>query len=214
VDGLRFDAQIGYLDTRISSGSSIDSINRTQGNPAFAEVRSIDSGSFAASCIVPVAVLADVQGGINAGAIPSEAMGTLCTGPFAFPGASGGIPVNLTGLELPNAPHWTLSVGGEYETAISADWDAALRADFYHQTSSFARIYNSQYDELSAYDNLNLSLRISSEALGLEFLGYVRNLLSEDTVTNIRVGGDETGGERTVFGKDRVSYGLSVTKRF
>jgi Outer membrane receptor for ferrienterochelin and colicins len=214
VRGLRFDTQIGYLNTRIKSGTSIDSMNRAQGDPTLAQVRSIDSGSFANSCILPVAVLASVQAGINAGAIPSEAMGSLCTGPFAVPGAMGGIPVQLNGKQLPNAPHWTMSLGAEYTADLGLDWRGTLRADFYRQTSSFARIYNTAYDQIGAYNNLNLSLRFASDSKGLEIMGYARNLLDNDAITNIRVGNEETGGERTVFGKDRATYGVIVTKRF
>ena len=155
-----------------------------------------------------------MQAGINAGAIPSGAMGSLCTGPFAVPGASAGIPVQLKGKQLPNAPHWTMSFGAEYSADLGPDWRATLRADYYRQTSSFARIYNTAIDRIGAYSNLNLSLRFASDAKGLEIMGYARNLLDNDAITGIRVGTEETGGERTVFGKDRATYGIMVTKRF
>ncbi len=217
VRGLRFDTQIGYLDTKIGNGTSIDSHDRTQGNAALVAVRSIDPGSFGTSCVVPVAVAAGLQAAINAGgpgAPPSEAMTSLCTGPFAFPGASAGVPVQLNGRELPNAPQWTVSFGGEYRMDFSDDWSGTLRADYYRKSSSFARIYNTQLDVLRAYDNLNFSYRISSEGLGLDVLLFARNLLSQQVATINLVGGDETGGERTIFGKDRESYGISITKRF
>jgi outer membrane receptor protein involved in Fe transport len=217
VRGLRFDTQIGYLDTRIDGGSSIDSFDRTQGNAALTAVRSIDPGSFGVSCVVPVAVAAGLQAAINAGgpgAPPSEAMASLCTGPFAFPGASAGVPVQLTGKQLPNAPHWTFSIGGEYRMDFGDEWTGTFRADYYRQSSSFARIYNTQIDQLAGYDNLNLSYRIVSEDKGIEFLLYARNLLSQQVATVVQVGGEETGGVRTIFGKDLATYGISITKRF
>ena len=217
VKGLRFDTQIGYLDTKIKGGSSIDSHDRTQGNAALVAVRSIDPGSFATMCVVPVAVAAGLQAAINAGgpgAPPSEAMTSLCTGPFAFPGANAGVPVQLNGKELPNAPHWTVAFGGEYRMDFNDDWSGTLRGDYYRKSSSFARIYNTQLDTLRAYDNVNLSLRLSSEKMGLDVLLFARNLLSQQVATVMLVGSDETGGERTIFGKDRESFGISITKRF
>ena len=217
VKGLRFDTQIGYLDTRIKGGSSIDSHDRTQGDASLVAVRSIDNASFATMCVVPLAVAAGTQAAINAGgagAPPSEAMASLCTGPFAFPGASAGVPVQLKGKQLPNAPHWTLAFGAEYSADIASDWRATLRADYYKQSSSFARMYNTVVDKLTGYDNLNLSLRLASESSGLEFLVYARNLLSQQVPTVVQVGGDETGGSNIMFGKDRESYGISITKRF
>ena len=217
VKGLRFDTQIGYLQTSIKGGSSIDSHDRTQGDASLVAVRSIDNASFATMCVVPVAVAAGLQAAINAGGVgapPSEAMASLCTGPFAFPGASAGVPVPLKGKQLPNAPHWTLAFGGEYSTDIGADWRGTVRADYYRQTSSFARMYNTVVDKLTGYDNLNLSLRFQSEANGFEFLLYARNLLSQQVPTVVQVGGDETGGSNIMFGKDPESYGISITKRF
>jgi outer membrane receptor protein involved in Fe transport len=214
VKGLRFDTQIGYLDTNIKGGSSIDSHDRTQGNAALVAVRSIDPGSFATMCVVPVAVAAGLQAAINAGGPPPQAMTSLCTGPFSFPGANAGVPVQLKGKELPNAPHWTLAFGGEYRMDFSDSWSGTLRADYYRRSTSFARIYNTQLDTLRAYDNVNLSYRISSESMGLDILLFARNLLSQQVATAMLVGSDETGGERTIFGKDRESYGISITKRF
>jgi outer membrane receptor protein involved in Fe transport len=214
VKGLRFDTQIGYLDTRIKGGSSIDSHDRTQGDPTLVAVRSIDPGSFATSCVVPVAVAAGLQGAINAGLAPSEAMTSLCTGPFAFPGASAGVAVQLKGKQLPSAPRWTLSFGGEYRMEFGSEWSGTFRADYYRKTASFARIYNTQLDRLSGYDNLNLSYRIASDDKGLDILLYARNLLSQQVATTILVGGDETGGERTIYGKESATYGVSITKRF
>jgi outer membrane receptor protein involved in Fe transport len=214
VKGLRFDTQIGYLETKIGSGTSIDSFDRTQGNAALTTVRSIDAGSFGVSCVVPTAVAAGLQGAINAGGPPPQAMATLCTGPFAFPGASAGVPVQLKGKELPNAPHWTVAFGGEYRMSFGSEWSGTIRADYYRQASSFARIYNTVIDGIKGYDNLNLSYRIASDAKGLDILLYARNLLSQQVATVVQVGGEETGGVRTIFGKDRATYGISVTKRF
>jgi outer membrane receptor protein involved in Fe transport len=214
VKGLRFDTQIGYLDTKIGNGTSIDSFDRAQGDASLVTVRSIDPGSFGTSCVVPLAVAAGLQGAINGGFAPSEAMASLCTGPFAFPGASAGVPVQLNGKQLPNAPHWTMSFGGEYRMEFGSEWTGTFRADYYRQASSFARIYNTAIDGIKGYDNLNMSYRIASEEKGLEFLLYARNLLSQQVATVVQVGGEETGGVRTIFGKDRATYGISVTKRF
>jgi outer membrane receptor protein involved in Fe transport len=214
VSGLRFDSQIGYLNTNITGGTSIDVHDRTQGNSNLVVVRSIDPGSFGVSCVVPVAVAAGLQAAINGGQAPSEAMAVLCTGANAFPGANAGIAVNLKGKELPNAPHWTMSFGAQYTMEFGSEWEGVIRADYFRQTSSFARIYNSEIDGIDGYDNINLSYRISSQDKGIDIMFYARNLLSQDVATVVQVGGEETGGTRTIFGKDRATYGISLTKRF
>ena len=212
--GLKFDTQIGYLDTSISNGTSINPYDPTLGNPNVALVRSIDGGSFANLCALPIAALAGVQGAINAGAIPAAAMASLCSGPFAIPGASFGTPVQLKGRQLPYSPHWTLSLGAEYGVDLTADWRATLRADYHVQSASFATMFNTTPDEIKGYGNLNLSLKIASDRNGLEVLGFARNLLDQQAITTIQVGTAQTGYNRIVFGKERTSYGIAISKRF
>jgi outer membrane receptor protein involved in Fe transport len=214
VRGLRFDTQIGYLDSKIKNGSSINPNDPTQGDPTLSAVRSIDSGSFGSVCAIPTAVLAGVQSAINAGFAPSQAMASLCTGPFASPYASGGVPVQLSGHQLPYAPHVTLSVGGEYGMDVNANWRATLRADYHWQSQSYATMYNTTFDRINSYDNLNLSFKLANESQGFTLQAFARSLLSQQSVTTIQVGTATSGYARTVFGKDRTSYGLALTKRF
>jgi len=211
---LKFDMRLGYLDSKISDGSSINPFDPTLGASGVALVRSIDPGSFANLCALPIAALAGVQGAINAGFAPPQAMASLCTGPFAIPGASFGTPVQLKGHQLPYSPHLTLSFGAEYGVDIAKDWRATVRADYYRQTASYATMFNTLADRISGYGNLNMSLKVASDANGFEILGFARNLLDQQAITTIQVGTAQTGYNRTVFGKQRTSYGVSISKRF
>lgn len=214
LKGLRFDTQVGYLDTMIKNGSSIDPNDLTQGDPTLAAVHSSDNGSFGSACVVPVAVLAGLQGAINGGLAPSAAISSLCTGPYASPFAFGGVPVQLHSHHLPNAPDWTVSFGAEYGVDVSASWRAAVRADYHWQSASYATMYNTTFDRINSYDNLNLSLKLVNAEQALELQAFARSLLSQNAITNIQVGNANGGDSRTVFGKDRTSYGVALTKRF
>lgn len=214
ADGLVFDAQVGYLDTSISNGTSINPFDPSLGDPALALVRSIDPGSFANLCVLPVAALAGVQGAINDGIIPSAAMASLCTGQFAIPGASFGTPVQLQGRQLPYSAHLNLSLGAEYGADVTEDWRATVRADYHYQTASFATMFNTFADRIEGYGNLNLSLRFESEDNGLQLNLFARNLLDQQAITTIQMGTAQTGYNRIVFGKERESYGIAATLRF
>lgn len=209
LDGLRFNAQLGLLKTEISGGESIDTYNRTQGVDGLSIVRSADAAAgFATSCVLPTAALAGLQGAINDGLAPSIAMAFQCSDPLAI----NGVPAQLSGNDLPSSPTWTLSLGAEYEMALSSEWNGIIRADYYAQDDSFARIYNAAEDKIHSYDNLNLSYRFESVNKGVEIMVYARNLLSEDAITNVIIQGDETGGGRIVSGKEQPTYGVTLTK--
>ncbi len=210
VSDVRFDTRVGYLNSRINGGSSIDTLNPTGGDSSLTAVRSIQSTTFGGRCVLPTAFLASIQSGINAGAIPALAMGSLCSNPLARPG----VATNLRGKELPSAPNWTVALGGEYTTDFSSDWSGTFRVDYYWQSRSYARIYNNVADRIDDYDNLNLSYRVTSDDNGLDLLIYARSLLSQQNIVNIITQSDSLGATRIVNGKERTSYGLTVTKRF
>ena len=59
-----------------------------------------------------------------------------------------GFSKNLGGNQLPNAPHFTVSLSGEYTTPVSDEWAATLHTDFYWQSQSYARVFNDRpYDQ-------------------------------------------------------------------
>ena len=126
---------------------------------------------------------------------------------------SEGIPVDLSGNQLPNAPHWTVSLGAQY-TWTFGDWDTTLRGDYYHQSKTYARIYNSEPDRIHAWDNVNLTLTVENKDLGVEVGGFVKNLTKEKAVTDFYLTDDSSGLFRNAFYTEPRTYGVSITKRW
>ncbi len=71
--------------------------------------------------------------------------------PTTAPNGGQGFAKNVGGNQLPNAPHFTVSLSGEYTMPVSESWAATLHSDFYWQSQSFARIWNDRpYDKIAA----------------------------------------------------------------
>lgn len=228
VHGLRLNAALGRLDTKLANASSIDLFNRTQGDRSLILVKS----SSASNCVVTTANAQAALAASNAANNPFALLG-LCTlasaagagtningsgaiavGTNPFGGlVSEGVPVKLQGKELPNSPHWTVSLGAQYAWTLG-DWDATLRGDYYHQTQTFARIYNSDADRIKGWDNVNLTLTIENRDLGFEVAGFVKNATNEKAITDSYQGDDGTGQYRNTFYAEPRTYGVSVTKRW
>lgn len=85
VRNLRFNATLGYLDTEITSGTSIDTLNRTQSDPAFQVLKDLTTSN----CIARVSDLARVQGLVNAGALPALQPTGLFNSPNYFLSCTG-----------------------------------------------------------------------------------------------------------------------------
>jgi outer membrane receptor protein involved in Fe transport len=238
VQGLRLNANAGYLDTRIKKGVVVDSFNRTQGDPAYVYGNSTTGGcivrasGLAAILAAPggPAVMADrvcsgpasvAAGLVAAGSTPAAAA-ALAAGAYSYganvslysSGAGEGVRQDLAGNQLPNAPKWTLSLGAQYRWELPGRWSATLRGDYYRQARSFARNNNAFFDRIRAWENINASLIVAQADDDLEFQLFVKNLRNKDTIVGFEINDENVGALRNVYVLDPRLYGVSVTKRF
>ena len=79
---------------------------------------------------------------------------------------SDGVLVNLKGNDLPNAPKRTISLGAQYAFMLDEDWEMTIRGDYYYQSSTYTRIYNTEADKLRSWDNVNFTVTLENEASG------------------------------------------------
>ncbi len=125
-----------------------------------------------------------------------------------------GFAKDLSGHELPNAPHFTMSLSGEYTLPLSEDWAATLHSDFYWQSQSWARIFNDRpYDKLRGYSTANIALILTS-ASGWQVMGYVKNVFDVTAITGDFLNSDDSGLTTNVFLTDPRLFGVRVTKNW
>jgi iron complex outermembrane receptor protein len=243
IPGLKFNLAGGYEDTRVNNGqSAIDLMDRTAGTPGWMVVRPfVDETQ---NCILPAYVVKQVLltnvlpnplgGGLNtvcdAAYTPGGALAAINPltnaqdqGIFAAanfnpatdaPNNGEGFSKNLGGNQLPNAPHFTTSLGADYTLPVSEDWAATLHSDFYWQSQSFARIFNDRpYDKLRGYSNVNLALILTS-ANGWQVMGYLKNVFDTTAITGAFLYSDDTALTTNVFTTDPRLFGVRVTKNW
>jgi outer membrane receptor protein involved in Fe transport len=255
---LRFNANLGYLDTKIGKGEkSIDMMNRTNGHDDWVVMKNWIQ--YPSNCIVPKAFLEESIPAWRANGIPAGeftdlqgliALDSPCQGlwttdrsalgfplhwyltgieydPFDPHGADrwglsmeeanfgAGFYTDLSGNELPNAPHWTMNIGAQYSHEIlDGTWKATVRADAYWQSQSWHRIYNlDPYDKLHGWYNANLSVWVENDD-GLKIEAYAKNLLDKDAITDAFLNSDDSGLTTNVFTLDPRLIGVSIKKDF
>ncbi|HEV2560763.1 MAG TPA: TonB-dependent receptor [Rhizomicrobium sp.] len=125
-----------------------------------------------------------------------------------------GFDKDLSGNQLPNAPHFTTSFSAEYTMPVSEDWAATLHSDFYWQSQSYARIFNDRpYDKLRGYSTTNLALILTS-ASGWQVMGYLKNVFNATAITGDFLNSDDSGLTTNVFMTDPRLFGVRVTKNW
>jgi outer membrane receptor protein involved in Fe transport len=223
---LRFNLSLGYQHSELAGGSkSIDVMNRTQGNPDYTVVKPV--ANVPSNCVVSKAFMEQLilmnrafgqadDAGLNQ-ACPGSLFSYYNFGMMTeadLPNGGRGFYADVSGHSLPNAPKWTQSLGAEYTRDFGADWKATLRGDVYHQSQSWARVYEDAIDKLHGWYNVNLRLTVAKPDSGLEFEAYVKNLLNDTPITGAFVNSDDTALTTNVFVLDPRLIGVSVRKTF
>lgn len=89
-----------------------------------------------------------------------------------------------------------------------------LRADYYRQSESYARIYNTDFDRLKAWSNVNVSATATNLHSDFKVQVYVKNLFDDAPITDFFVNSDDTGLSTNIFTLEPRIIGLSVYKGF
>ncbi|MFN3313240.1 MAG: TonB-dependent receptor domain-containing protein, partial [Hyphomonas sp.] len=125
-----------------------------------------------------------------------------------------GDAVNLKGNSMPGAPDTTFNMGVEYTWLPGSfgDWGLTGRVDYYRQSESFSRVYNTARDGLASWDNLNLSLSFFNDPSGLRFDIFGKNITNEQVITGAYLTDDSSGLFTNIFLNEPRTYGISLTK--
>jgi len=134
--------------------------------------------------------------------------------PSTAPNNGQGFYKDLSGNQLPNAPHFTVSASADYTVPITSDWAGTAHIDYYWQDYSWARVFNdSPYDRLRGYTNVNLALILTNQD-GWQVMGYLKNVFDTTAITGAFLNSDDSALTTNVFLTDPRLYGVRLTKNF
>ena len=89
-----------------------------------------------------------------------------------------------------------------------------MRADQYWQSSSYARVYNTEYDKIRSWDNTNLSVEVQIPSKNLAVRAYVKNVFDKSPIVDAFTNSDDSGLTTNVFTLDPRIVAISVSLRF
>ena len=143
-----------------------------------------------------------------------DAVGALFLGD-AWVGTTEGVPFDLDGNSLPNAPEHTIHLGLAYTFEVPAiAGSLTARWDYYWQDDSYGREFNTIGDKIDSWDQHNISLIYESNDGRWDVRAWMRNLSDDDNVTGHYLTSDTSGYFRNYFVTEPRVYGTSVRFNF
>ena len=230
LPGLAVDFGYGFLNSEVDGSKSMDPVNRTAGNDDYVLLNNIDPGAATGvnyiarkSQITAAVVRAAIQNGATIPApgtlYPANAAGVAIPVYMSrnFLNRIGvetldGLLVNLDGNQLPNAPEHTVKIGVAHSWALDGGATITGRWDYYWQSQSYAREFNSVGDEIDSWSQHNVSAIYENGRWQVR--AWVRNILDDDNVTGKYLTSDTSGFFRNYFLTEPRIYGVSLRMDF
>jgi outer membrane receptor protein involved in Fe transport len=219
TDALRIDAFVSWLDTDIDSGSSTNPNNPTAGNPDWIVVKNSGADIFLAPNPFTGATFDPADCGVTVECAtifessPVDAAGNALA---VLPDTTlvpTGVPVDVSGNKLPNAPEWSFSIGAEYSFRLPRNLELVPRIDYYWQDDMYYRIYNTNQDEIESWDVWNASVTLFSGDGAWYAEGFVKNIADDENITGGYFTDYSSGNFNNVFILEPRTYGLTVGYR-
>ena len=244
VSTLIVNANLGLLNTEIQDTWGIDVLDRTNGRSDLVTIKNAASyANCVVSAQGYAAVLRAIQANVlAAGSTRGLCSGAFVGQEAALAAFNGGNPIgsvtvtnsdgtqstiagftpfdgdakSLDGNSQPGAPESTFNVGVEYtwEPGSFGNWGLTGRVDYYRQSDSFSRVYNTARDELPAWDNLNATVSLFNDENGIRVDLFGKNITDEEVITGAYLTDDSSGLFTNIFLTEPRTYGVSVTKNW
>jgi outer membrane receptor protein involved in Fe transport len=175
-----------------------------QGTTAFpADSGLASTGAFSICALLDAAAKgAFIAGGLN---------------PAAFGGITvenAGIPVNIRGNKLPQAPNYKWSVGAQYTIEMGNDWKLTPRADLTYTGDSYGNIFNGNVNRIEGYSQANAQIQLDGPEDKWFVRGFIQNIFDSNAITGLYVTDQSSGLFTNIFTLEPRRYGIAAGVKF
>lgn len=125
-----------------------------------------------------------------------------------------GVPVNIRGNKLPQAPNYKFSIGAQYTLNFANDMSLTPRVDLTYTGDSYGNIFNGRINEINGYAQVNAQIQLNGADKKWWVKAFVSNLFDSQPVTGLYVTDQSSGLFTNVFTLDPRRYGLAAGVKF
>ena len=186
----------------------------------------INGGAFAANGVAGGAGLQPTTAFPADGGIASTGAFSICgilqaaaasVGP-AFGGVevfSAGIPVNIKGNQLPQAPNYKFSTGVQYTARLGGGGMSLVpRFDLAYTGDSSGSIFNGSVNKIKGYAQVNAQLQLNGADDKWFVKGFIQNVFDANSVTGLYVTDQSSGLYTNIFTLEPRRYGIAAGVKF
>lgn len=132
----------------------------------------------------------------------------------SFTVENSGVPVNIKGNKLPQAPNYKFSVGAQYTAEFANGMTLIPRADLTYTGDSFGNIFNGPINKVKGYSQINAQIQLNGRDDRWYIRGFVQNLANNNATTGLYVADQSQGLFTNVFTLEPRRYGIGAGFKF
>jgi len=128
---------------------------------------------------------------------------------------SAGVPVNLKGNELPQAPNYKFSAGVQYTARLGGgDMSLVPRVDLAYTGESYGSIFNGNVNRIKGYAQVNAQLQLNGADDKWYVKGFIQNVFDANSVTGLYITDQSSGNYTNIFTLEPRRYGIAAGVKF
>ena len=125
-----------------------------------------------------------------------------------------GVPVNINGNRLPQAPNIKASVGIQYTATFGDDMTLVPRFDLAYTGDSSGSIFGGRVNEIAGFAQANAQIQLNGPDNRWFARAFVQNIFDSNSTTGLYVTDQSSGLFTNIFTLDPRRYGVAVGFKF
>ena len=127
---------------------------------------------------------------------------------------SNGVPINIKGNKLPQAPNYKFSAGAQYTVEMDNGMTVVPRADLTYTGDSYGNIFNGRINKIEGYTQANAQIQLNGQDDKWFMRAYVQNVFDSAPITGLYVTDQSSGNFTNIFTLEPRRYGVAAGFKF
>jgi iron complex outermembrane recepter protein len=146
--------------------------------------------------------------------LAAQAAGAVGTAFGGITIENAGVPVNIKGNKLPQAPNYKFSVGVQHTSEFGNGLSLVPRIDLTYTGDSFGNIFNGRINKIQGYAQANAQIQLNGNEDRWFVRGFVQNIFDNNATTGLYVTDQSSGLFTNIFTLEPRRYGISAGVKF